>query len=186
MIRRACGVMRLLLVIAAVLVLELTPPAADAVATCWVPPVRGALLQPFDPPSCTYCAGSRGIVLAAVDDEPVQAVAAGTVTFAGKVAGTAYVVVEHADAVRITYGRLVTVAVRVGQTVSAGTTIGSASDELYVGLRDRDGEPLDPTPLLGHWRARPRLVPLDGAPRRPAVVTLRCPGGVVAAPGGAG
>ncbi len=179
MIRRACGVVLLVLT-------AIAPSPAVASPSCWAPPVRGALLQPFDPPACTYCSGSRGIVLAATDHEPVLAVAAGTVTFAGSVAGTAYVVVEHADAVRVTYGRLVAVAVRVGQTVVPGTTIGAASDELYLGLRDPDDQPLDPTPLLGRWRARPRLVPIDGSPRRPAVTTLRCPSVVVTGPGGAG
>jgi murein DD-endopeptidase MepM/ murein hydrolase activator NlpD len=101
--------------------------------------------------------------------------AAGTVVFAGTVAGTRWLVVEHADGIRASYGRLASMSLSRGDLVRAGQRLGSSTHELYVGLRDGD-RPVDPTPLLGSWRRRVRLVPIDGAVPRPAgAARLRCP-----------
>ncbi len=103
------------------------------------------------------------------------AAAAGTVTFAGLVAGVRYVVIEHTGGYRTTYGRLAGSSVRVGAAVSAGATVGSTTDRFFFGLRLGE-EYLDPAPVLGIVIARPQLVPLDGANRlAPRSSVLRCP-----------
>jgi murein DD-endopeptidase MepM/ murein hydrolase activator NlpD len=135
-------------------------------APCWDPPVAAPVVDPYRAPACTYCPGNRGIEYGPQPGQPVAAVEAGTVTFAGTVAGTRYVVVEHADGVRATYGRLATAAVGRGQQVAAGTRIGTTTDHFYFGLRrpSPSDDPIDPTPLIGVRRFPPRLVPLDGTP----------------------
>jgi len=101
----------------------------------------------------------------------VVAAASGSVTFSGSVAGTRYVVIRHRDGLRATYGRLATVPsdLVAGTSILAGSVVGTATDSMYFGLRDDDPEetPVDPTPLLGRWRYRARLLPSDGQPSRP-------------------
>ncbi len=134
-----------------------------AIAPCWDPPVAAPVVDPFRLPACTYCPGNRGIEFGPESGQPVAAVAGGQVSFVGTVAGTVYVVVEHADGIRATYGRLATTAVRRGDTVVAGQRIGTTTGAFYFGLRDGD-RPVDPTSLLGQRRYRRRLLPIDGTP----------------------
>jgi murein DD-endopeptidase MepM/ murein hydrolase activator NlpD len=122
-------------------------------------------------PSCQYCSGHRGIDFATERGLPVLAAATGSVTFVGTVAGTRYVVVRHRGGVRATYGGLATTSngLAVDGEVAAGAVIGSTGERLYFGLRADDPEesPIDPTPLLGRWRYRARLLPSDGQASRP-------------------
>jgi len=94
----------------------------------------------------------------------------GTVTFAGQVAGTLYVVVAQPDGLSATYGFLRTVAVRRGQSVAQGSVVGTSTDRLYFGWK-RDGVPVDPTAALTGRPGRPALVPIDGT--RPRVTPWR-------------
>jgi murein DD-endopeptidase MepM/ murein hydrolase activator NlpD len=97
------------------------------------------------------------------------------VTFRGSVAGVLYVVVEHADGLRATYGRLSSTSLPTGSTVTQGSDVGRSSNELYFGLRRGDTY-VDPAPLLGRLVERWRLVPTDGSPgRRAPPPRLRCP-----------
>lgn len=139
---------------------------AALAATCWMPPVDAPVTDPFRAPACTWCPGNRGIEYGPEPGRSVTAVAGGVVSFAGTVVATRYVVVLHDDGLRATYGRLAAVAVRAGDQVHPGTRLGTTSTELYFGLR-RGDEAVDPTPFLGTLRRRPRLVPVDGTPRRP-------------------
>ena len=143
---------------------------------CVTPPVPGPIVVPFRQPACTYCPGHRGVEYAPAPGTPVRAVAPGAVTFAGKVAGTLYVVVRQPDGLLATYGFLQAATVRAGQSVTGGTVVGLSSARLYFGWR-RDGVPVDPTPALTGSRARPRLVPTNGARPRPAPPSAACPAG---------
>jgi murein DD-endopeptidase MepM/ murein hydrolase activator NlpD len=133
---------------------------------CWAPPVSGPAVEPYRAPACTYCPGHRGVTFGSTPGEPVRAVAAGVVQFAGPVAGIEWVVVRGADRLIMTYGQLADRVVTAGQQVSAGQVIGRAGRLVYFGVR-LDGHPVDPTAWLGRWRSAPRLVPLDRWPRRP-------------------
>ena len=99
----------------------------------------------------------------------VRAAAAGVVSFAGVVAGTRYVVVDHAaGGLRATYGDLAASELAVGDVVAAGAVVGRVGERgLHFGLR-RGETYVDPAPLLGRLVERPRLVPTDGTPPRPA------------------
>ena len=138
---------------------------ADA-APCWQPPVTGQIVDHFRAPSCPYCAGNRGIEYQTSTAGVVRSVAAGHVAFSGSVAGTSYVVIEHIDGWKVTYGRLSDVQVKRGASVGRGAVLGSAGGRFYFGLRV-NGLYRDPEPYLGHLDGRPRLVPTDGTARRP-------------------
>jgi murein DD-endopeptidase MepM/ murein hydrolase activator NlpD len=147
-------------------------------ALCLPPPVTAPISEPYVAPACEYCAGHRGVGFEVPAGTPVTAVDGGTVTFAGGVAGVRYVVVQHADGRRATYGLLRAVSVRQGQQVQRSQTLGFSSTRVHFGLRDGDRY-LDPTPELGRWLSRPRLVPLDGTRRRaspPARLVCRSSG----------
>ena len=146
---------------------------------CLAPPVPGPVTRPFVAPACAYCPGHRGVEYATLPGTSVRAVAAGTVTFAGKVAGTTYVVLAQPDGLTATYGFLQAVTVRRGAQVAAGQVVGRSTQRVYFGWR-RGEVPVDPTPLLGRWRGRARLVPTDGSRGRPAGPgsgQLQCPAG---------
>ncbi len=134
---------------------------------CFTPPIEAPVIDPFRMPACAYCAGNRGIEYGPAAGSPVRALAAGVVDFAGSVAGTRWLVVVHADGMRASYGRLATMSLSRGDVVRAGQTLGTSTDRFYVGLRDGD-RPVDPTPLIGRWRHRIRLVPSNGVRARPA------------------
>jgi murein DD-endopeptidase MepM/ murein hydrolase activator NlpD len=119
-------------------------PASTAIA-----PVGGRVLRPFDAPATPYGPGHRGVDLAAVPGEPVRAALAGSVRFAGRVAGVTWVTVVHADGLATTYGGFVA-TVRAGDRVAMGTPLGHAGPRgrLDWGAR-RDGAYIDPLSLLG-------------------------------------
>jgi murein DD-endopeptidase MepM/ murein hydrolase activator NlpD len=107
----------------------------------------------------------------------VLAVASGAVTFSGRVAGTLYVVVLHADGLRVTYGNLASTPLTRGDVVTRGSDVGRTAGRLHLGVRDGDRY-IDPTPLIGVLRGVVRLIPADGSASAPAPPPrLRCPAG---------
>ena len=147
------------------------PPAWATGAECLPPPVTTPITSPFRPPGCPYCAGHRGVTYEPPPGAVVRAVIGGTVLFAGQVAG---VVVADSEGRRWSYGHLGATLVRAGQRVVAQQAVGLSGRVLHLGLRVGE-DYADPAPLLGAWRGRPRLVPVDGsAPRPPPPPTLAC------------
>jgi murein DD-endopeptidase MepM/ murein hydrolase activator NlpD len=134
---------------------------------CLLPPVVAAVVDPFRDPGCPWCPGNRGVTYGVAAGAVVRAAAGGTVTFSGVVAGTRYVVVEHAaGGLRATYGGLAATSLAAGDAVVAGAEVGVAAGDLHFGLRRGDVY-VDPEPLLGRLVQRARLVPTDGTGRRP-------------------
>mgnify|MGYP001828234495 CR=1 FL=1 len=156
--------------LALLIVALLTAPSSQ----CWRPPVDAPIVDPYREPGCRWCPGNRGVTYGPAPGSPVRAVASGVVSFAGTVAGTRYVVVALPDGRRVTYGDLASSGLTVGRAVVAGQVIGRSSAVLHLGLRIGDRY-VDPTPLIGRWVGRPRLIPADGGPPRPAPPPrLRC------------
>lgn len=135
-------------------------------------PVDGPVVRTFDPPAQPYGAGHRGIDIGAATGTPVRAAEAGVVAFAGPIAGSLFVSIDHADGIRTTYSWLSTVAVRQGDTVLRGAILGTTGTghpgqdppHLHFGARLGDTY-IDPMTLL-----EPRsvvgmihLAPLDEA-----------------------
>lgn len=123
------------------------------------------VVRPFDPPPRPWLAGHRGVDLRATPSVPVRAAGAGTVVYAGVIAGRGVVSVAHPGGLRTTY-EPVTPTVAVGDAVAAGGELGilepghpgcPAAACLHWGLRRGDVY-LDPLALLGLGRAR--LLPL--------------------------
>ncbi|MFM8857758.1 MAG: hypothetical protein ACKOI2_11270 [Actinomycetota bacterium] len=169
--------------------LELTAPGASS---CLTPPVTTVITARFDAPSCPYCAGHRTLDFSTTTGTNVVAPIAGTVTFAGVVAGSPYITVSVSSRSRNGPGEfidieagiesdeswgstyLVTIGgvnadpgVTAGSLVDVGRRIGTASGErVRLSLRRTvpGGEAvyLDPESSLLRWRAPARLVPPPG------------------------
>jgi murein DD-endopeptidase MepM/ murein hydrolase activator NlpD len=143
--------------------------------SCLQPPVSVPVVDPYREPPCAWCPGNRGLTYAPATGTAVRAAAGGTITFSGVVAGTPYVVVDHGDGLRATYGGLAGSAWQAGDRIATGAIVGRSTGEVHFGIR-RGEQYVDPAPLLGRLVERPRLVPTDGTPARPAPSPrLRCP-----------
>lgn len=136
-----------------------------------VPP-PAQVLTPFRPPEHRYGTGHRGVDLAAPAGSTVRAAGAGTVVYAGMLAGRGVVSIQHSGGLRTTY-EPVTASVSAGDRVEEGQVIGTLAaghpscapaDCLHWGARLADHLYLDPMSLLRPWRVR--LKPWDGAADR--------------------
>jgi murein DD-endopeptidase MepM/ murein hydrolase activator NlpD len=125
-----------------------------------------AVVVPFNPPAQPWLPGHRGVDLASTPGADVYAAGAGTVAFAGTVAGVGVVSVDHDGGLRTTY-EPVRPSVHAGEEVPAGAPIGvllaghpscpaGIAACLHWGLRRGDVY-LDPLLLLG--LAPVRLLP---------------------------
>ena len=115
----------LLVLLASLLVLVcLGPSAAAGDGSIGVWPLRPdpVVVRRFDPPPTPYAAGHRGVDLAGSAGQPVHAAMAGTISFAGSIAGRGVVVVDH-GATRTTY-EPVDAVVAVGDAVAEGARVG--------------------------------------------------------------
>ena len=124
---------RLLAVVALTAAVVLAPGTAVAERAVprarpapWTAPLGGALhvTRGFAPPATAYGAGHRGVDLAGTPGMPVLAAGAGTVLFAGMVAGRPVVSIAHANGLRTTY-EPVDPSVAAGRAVASGSPIGS-------------------------------------------------------------
>lgn len=164
------------------LTVALLLPAPDTSAgPAWVWPLYGApvVVRGFDPPPALepWRQGHRGVDLAAVAGAPVRSGGAGTIGFAGPLAGRGVVVVLHAGGLRTTY-EPVFPTVRLGQVVAPGQAIGTLlaggshcppRSCLHWGLL-RGSTYLDPLLLVGGQDLRRvRLLPWLTGPSRGAV-----------------
>jgi murein DD-endopeptidase MepM/ murein hydrolase activator NlpD len=140
---------------------------------------RPPVVRRFLPPTSAWGAGHRGVDLGGAPGAVVHAVADGTVTHTGVVAGRPTVTLSHPGGLRSTY-EPVRATVTTGDVVRAGDAVGvlvatgshcAPAGCLHLGAL-RGTEYLDPLSLLGPRRVR--LLPLSpGGPAAPA----RAPGG---------
>ena len=103
-----------------------TGPAAVAGSDpvgVWPLRPRPEVVRGFDAPDVVWGSGHRGVDLLGFPGMHVRVALAGTVAFAGKLAGRGVVVVSHGDT-RTTY-EPVTASVHVGDRVDRGGLIGS-------------------------------------------------------------
>jgi hypothetical protein len=106
-------------------------------------PVRGPVIRGFEPPPDPFGQGHRGIDIAVPFATDLVAAAGGVVAFAGWVAGSLFISIDHPDGVRTTYSWLSNVQVKEGDVVSKRQVIGQTGH----------GHPEVPTPHL-HFGAR--------------------------------
>lgn len=153
-------------------------PEVRADSTEWIPPVPGSVVVPFHEPVSRYGAGHRGVDFAAASGSAVRASNAGTVVFAGSVAGAQHVVVLHAGGIRTSYSFLQRIDISTGQRVQRGQVVGASGGTgdghgpgvLHFGVRigDRYVDPM----LLFRPRDLTEMVRLVPAPEREAAATL--------------
>lgn len=168
----------LTILLTALLLLGAPPARADGLVLS--SPVEGGVVRGFDDVA-RFAAGHRGVDLEAPAGAPVRAGAPGRVFFAGTVAGTPTVSINHGNGWRTTY-QPVTPRVAEGDQVAAGQEIGTLlaghcpeSACLHWGLTDGVNY-ADPTAYL---ELRPvRLLPRGAEPRAaPSIAAAVVPGG---------
>ncbi len=147
------------------------PARADDVRLDWPLRPPPAVARGFDAPSPDWHTGHRGVDLPGTPGQPVYAAGAATVVFAGLLAGRPLVSLAHPGGLRTSY-EPVRAAVRAGQTVTAGTVIGSlvaghagcrAAACLHWGAMWGPASGADYVDPLGLLKATPiRLKPLRG------------------------
>lgn len=139
----------------------------------WPLQPRPEVVDRFDAPDTRWGPGHRGVDLRGSVGQPVHAAEAGTVTFAGRIAGRGVVVVDHGST-RTTY-EPVDATVSVGATVAAGAVVGRLTLAgshcfpvacLHWGLIEGASTYRDPLTLVGGGPVRllPLTGPMPGAP----------------------
>ena len=154
-------------VLVLVVCFQAVPLSAHA-SECWRAPVDAPVADPFREPLCRWCPGNRGIQYATAQGDAVRAVTSGRVTFSGTVAGRTYIVVQHADGKRATYGNLSDRRYSQGDVIAAGAVVGHTDAAFHFGLRDGEHY-VDPAPFIGRLVGVARLVPADGTTAAPSV-----------------
>ena len=126
-----------------------------AAVTVLIPPVDAPVTVRFVEPPHRWAPGHRGIDYALPAGTSVRAAAAGTVIFAGDVAGHLAVTLDHGLGMQTTYTALREITVERGQEVTQGTWIGYTGNAhpggrpgLHFGVK-LDGAYVDPAGLLG-------------------------------------
>ncbi|WP_148614502.1 M23 family metallopeptidase [Nocardioides rubriscoriae] len=167
------------------------PQGPDPVGVWPVQP-EPEVVRAFDPPAGPYAAGHRGVDLRGTVGQVVHTALAGTVSYAGALAGRGVVVVTHGHT-RTTY-QPVAATVAVGDRLPRGAPIGTLQLPtshcfpracLHWGWIEGASTYLDPLRLVGAgpvrllplWRDPPSPVPQDPPeppdPRTAAATTLQ-------------
>lgn len=115
---------RTLALLAAVALATSAPVSAEDARLEWPLRPRPAVVRTFDAPTPTWQRGHRGVDLGAAPGQTVFAAGAGTVVFAGELAGRPLVSVAHPGGLRTSY-EPVRPAVRAGQRIDAGAALGA-------------------------------------------------------------
>ena len=158
-------------VVAFATALSITPARAIAPVVL-TPPVDAPVLDPFRAPVGPYGPGNRGIEYDTDPGDSVLAAAGGVVIFAGAVAGTLHVTVDHGGGLLSSYSFLDRVLAGLGDVVDRGDRVGVAGSTVHFGVRV-DGEYVDPASLMGVLVARVRLVSTRDQHRERSAVTSR-------------
>lgn len=147
---------------------QATAPNSRSVATArgvWPISPPHLVVRRFEPPSTPWGAGHRGVDLLGTVGEPVRSALAGTVSFAGVLAGRGVVVVDHGR-FRTTYEPVIA-TVSLGDAVGRGDVIGHLALPrshclpracLHWGLIEAETY-LDPLMLVGGGPIR--LLPME-------------------------
>jgi murein DD-endopeptidase MepM/ murein hydrolase activator NlpD len=164
--------MRRLIVVATIVTVAPVGVAGPAGAGDWLWPIVGPVVQGFDAPASAFGSGHRGIDIAAPHGTPIVAPGPGHVSFAGEVADSLFVSIDHGGGLVSSYSWVSRVLVKRGEPVATGQRVALSGvghpsidvAQLHMGVRD-DGTYVDP---LEYLRAASvsdliRLAPIDAA-----------------------
>jgi murein DD-endopeptidase MepM/ murein hydrolase activator NlpD len=115
--------MRWAAVIVAAALIWAWPARGDDLRLDWPLRPHPAVVRSFDAPAPDWNRGHRGVDLAGRPGQPVYAAGAGTVVYAGMLAGRQVVSLAHPGGLHTSY-EPIQATVRVGQLLTAGTVIG--------------------------------------------------------------
>jgi Peptidase family M23/Palmitoyl protein thioesterase len=133
----------------AVALLSMSLPATAGPQQPWlIPPVDAAIARGFDLPKGQRGPGNRGVDYAVVAGTPVRAAGSGTVSFAGPVAGTVAVTLDHGDGLETTYTGMRELYVARGDVIDQGYWLGETHDRFHFGVK-LDDIYVDPQDYLG-------------------------------------
>jgi murein DD-endopeptidase MepM/ murein hydrolase activator NlpD len=110
-------------VLAVVLALHPMVALRAAAAGTFAWPVTGPVIRGFEEPASPYGAGHRGIDIAAEVGTPIRAADAGVVSFAGPVAGSLFLTIDHGAGLKTSYSWLSQLAVTKGTVVRRGQIV---------------------------------------------------------------
>jgi len=113
-----------------------------------IPPVDAAIARGFHLPKGQFGPGNRGLDYAVVAGTPVRAAGAGTVTFAGPVAGTVAITLDHGGGLETTYTGISEMYVVRGETIGQAHWLGETDDRFHFGVK-QDDIYVDPQDYLG-------------------------------------
>lgn len=128
-------------------------------------PIYAEVTDWFRPPQTFAGRGNRGLEYGDSSGHVIFAATEGFVDFAGQVAGTGVIAIEHADGVRTTYTGLSDIWVSEYDYVQKGDAVGEAAGSFHFGAKMADHY-LDPQILFDTSQIeqiRPRLVLVTGS-----------------------
>jgi murein DD-endopeptidase MepM/ murein hydrolase activator NlpD len=154
-----------------------TSAARAASMVVLTPPVVAPVLDPFRLPFGPYGPGNRGIEYDTAFGQGVIAAAGGTVVFAGAVAGTLHLTIDHGGGLLSSYSFLERIVVARGDIVARGDRVGVAGETFHFGVRVF-GEYVDPALMMGSVVVHVRLVanrPRSGVATGASMATFAIP-----------
>ena len=146
--RPRCAPAAATLVLVVLLVCMSLPAVANAQQPPLIPPVDAAIARGFDLPKGQFGPGNRGLDYAVVAGAPVRAAGSGTVTFAGPVAGTVAITLDHGGGLETTYTGMRELYIARGETIDQGHWLGETDDRFHFGVK-LDDTYVDPQDFLG-------------------------------------
>ncbi|HET6293798.1 MAG TPA: M23 family metallopeptidase, partial [Kribbella sp.] len=176
----------------ALALMPVTAGAAPGEETGWPLSPRPEMVRGFEAPAKPWLPGHRGVDLAGSPGQAVLSATAGTITYAGPLAGRGVIVVTRGP-IRTTYEPVIA-ALPLGAAVNPGDTIGHLSAAashcapatcLHWGLRQSDTylnpltllptqpvrllprTPPEPQALRPHTPPQPQALPARTAPPQP-------------------
>ncbi len=136
------------LLVAAVLASVCSVSPAEAAEIKLQPPTDRVVVDPFRAPSSPYGAGNRGLEYDTTVGDSLLAAGPGVVVFAGLVAGTQHVTIDHGGELLSSYSFVDRVLVHLGDEIVGGEVIAIAGDRFHFGTRI-EGRYVDPESLFG-------------------------------------
>ncbi|MGH2750942.1 MAG: peptidoglycan DD-metalloendopeptidase family protein [Actinomycetota bacterium] len=137
------------LLLATSMTVTLLPAAARAAEHPWlIPPVDAPVARGFHLPKGQHGPGNRGLDYAVSEGTSVRASGDGAVTFAGHVAGTLALTIDHGGGMETTYTGLRKLFVVRGDEIDQSHWLGETGARFHFGVK-LDGIYVDPQDYLG-------------------------------------